>query len=66
MGPKEDRLTISELRRQNIRDNHLTKPAGSKRGDDGHPIKLREARAQCREALERHRMGQPLQLGMIL
>ena len=65
-GTKGNRLTISELRRQNIRDNHLAKPAGAKRGDDGHPIKLREARAQCREALERHRMGLPLQLGMML
>ena len=65
-GTKGNRLTMSALRSQNIRDNHLTRPAGAKRGDDGHPIKLREARAQCREALERHRMGLPMQLGMML
>ena len=38
------------------------KPPGTKRGDDGHPIRLPEARAKCREALERHRRSQPMQL----
>ena len=58
--------TMSALRRQNTRDGHLTKPTGTPRGHDGHPIQLREARAQCREALERHRGGQPMQLGMMM
>ena len=52
---KGNRLTMSALRHQNTRDGHLTKPTGTPRGQDGHPIVLREARAQCREALERHR-----------
>ena len=63
---KGNRLTMSALRRQNTRDGHLTKPTGTPRGQDGHPIQLREARAQCREALERHRRGQPMQLGMLI
>ena len=63
-GAKSNRLTMGALRRQNTRDGHLERPPGTKRGDDGHPIQLREARAQCREALERHRRSQPMQLGM--
>ena len=63
---KGNRLTMSALRRQNTRNGYLTKPAGTKRGDDGHPVRLVEARAQCRAAVERHRMGQPMQLGMML
>ena len=65
-GTKGNRLTMGALRRQNTKDGHLTKPPGTKRGDDGHPIRLPEARAKCREALERHRRGQPIQLGMLI
>ena len=63
---KGDRITINELRRQNTKEDRLTKPPRTKRGDDGHPIKLPRARQTCREALERHRVGQPMQLGMML
>ena len=63
---KGNRLTMSALRRQNTRDGHLTKPTGTPRGQDGHPIRLPDARARCREALERHRRGQPMQLGMLI
>ena len=62
---KGDRITINELRRQNTKEDRLTKPPGTKRGDDGHPINLPRARQTCREALERHRVGQPMQLGMM-
>ena len=65
-GAKSNNLTMGALRRQNTKDGHLEKPPGTKRGDDGHPIRLPEARAACREALERHRRGQPMQLGMLL
>ena len=65
-GAKSNKLTMGALRRQNTRDGHLEKPPGTPRSQDGHPIQLREARAQCREALERHRRGQPMQLGMML
>ena len=65
-GAKSNKLTMSALRRQNTREGYLVKPAGTKRGDDGHPIRLPTARQTCREALNRHRRGQPLQLGMIL
>ena len=65
-GAKSNNLTMGALRRQNTKDGHLEKPPGTKRGDDGHPIRLPEARAKCREALERHRRGQPMQLGMML
>ena len=65
-GAKSNNLTMGALRRQNTKDGHLTKPAGTKRGDDGHPIRLPEARAKCREALQRHRRGQPMQLGMLI
>ena len=63
---KGDRITINELRRQNTKEDRLTKPPGIKRGDDGHPINLPRARQTCREALESHRIGQPIQLGIIL
>ena len=63
---KSDRITLIQLRRENARNSHLTKPAGTKRGQDGHPIDLLRARQKCREALERHRQGQPMQLEMIL
>ena len=65
-GAKSNNLTMGALRRQNTKDGHLEKPPGTKRGDDDHPIRLPEARAKCREALERHRRGQPMQLGMLL
>ena len=63
---KSSRITLGQLRRENIRDGHLTRHPGTRRGDDGHPIRLPEARQQCRAALERHRAGQPLQPGMAL
>ena len=63
---KGNRLTMGALRRQNTKDGHRERPPGTKRGDDGHPIRLPEARARCRNALERHRRGQPMQLGMML
>ena len=65
-GAKSNNLTMGALRRQNTKDGHLERPPGTKRGDDGHPIRLPEARAKCREALERHRRGQPMQLRMML
>ena len=58
---KSDRITLIQLRREKARDGHLTKPAGTKRGQDGHPIDLPSARQKCREALERHRQGQALE-----
>ena len=65
-GAKSNNLTMGALRRQNTKEGHLEKPPGTKRGDDGHPIRLPEARAACREALERYRRGQPMQLSMML
>ena len=65
-GAKSNNLTMGALRRQNTKDGHLTKPPGTKRGDDGHPIRLPEVRAKCRDALERHRRGQPMQLAMLI
>ena len=61
-GTKGNRLTMSALRRQNTKDGHLTKPAGTPRSQDGHPLGLPTARQNCREALERHHQGQPMQL----
>ncbi len=63
---KSDRITLIQLRRDNAQNGYLTKPAGAKRGQDGHPIDLPTARARCRAALDRHRAGQPLQTGMML
>ena len=63
---KSDRITLIQLRRENAQKGYLTKPAGTKRGQDGHPIDLPTARARCREALERQRAGQPLQTKMML
>ena len=63
---KSDRITLIQLRRENAKNGYLTKPAGTKRGQDGHPIDLPRARQKCREALERHRIGQPMQMGMML
>ena len=63
---KGNRLTMSALRSRNAKMDRLTKPPGTKPRDDGHPINLPYARAQCRDALERHRMGLPMQLGMML
>ena len=60
---KSNRLTMSALRRENTRDGHLTRPAGTRRGDDGHPIKLLQARQVCREELERVKARLPLRLG---
>ena len=51
-GTKSNNLTMGALRRQNTKDGHLEKPPGTKRGDDGHPIRLPDARARCLEALE--------------
>ena len=63
---KGNRLTMSALRRQNTKDGHLTRPPRTRRGNDGHSIRLVKARAQCRAALERHRMGQPTHLGILI
>ena len=63
---KSNRITISQLRRQNTKDGHLTRPAGTPRGQDGHPINLPTARQNCREALERLRRDQPLQVAMLM
>ena len=63
---KSNRITISELRRRNTKEGHLTKPAGTARGQDGHPINLPTARQNCREALERLRRDQPLQVAMLM
>ena len=63
---KSDRITLIQLRRENAQNSYPTKPAGTKRGQDGHPIDLPRARQKCREALERHRIGQPMQIGMML
>ena len=63
---KSNRITISELRRRNTKEGHLTKPSGTPRGQDGHPINLPTARQNCRDALERHQTGQPLQIAMLL
>ena len=41
-------------------------PMGTRRGDDGHPVKLPQARQQCREELERVRMGMPPRTGRLL
>lgn len=63
---KSNRITISELRYRNTKEGHLTKPAGTPRGQDGHQINLPAARQNCRDALERHRIGRPLQIRMML
>ena len=63
---KSNRITISELRRRNTKEGHLTKPTGTPRGQDGHPINLLIARQNCREALERHRRNQPLQMALMM
>ena len=63
---KSSQITMGQLRRENTGNGHLTTPPGTRRGDDGHPIRLLEARQQCRAALERHRAGQPLKLGTAL
>ena len=63
---KSNRITMSQLRRENTKSGHLTKPPGTPRGQDGHPINLPKTRQTCREALERHKKGQPMQLGMII
>ena len=63
---KSDRITLIQLRRENAQNSYLTKPVGTKRDQNGHPIDLPSARQKCREALERHRQGQPMQLGMML
>ena len=55
---KSDRITLIQLRRENAQNGYLTKPAGIKRGQDGHPIDLPNAQQKCREALEMHRQGQ--------
>ena len=62
----QQRITISELRRRNTNEGHLTKPSGTPRGQDEHPINLPVAKENCREALEMHRMNQPLQMAMLL
>ena len=61
---KSDRITLIQLRRENAQNSYLTKPVGTKRGQDGHPIDLPSARQKCREALERHHQGQPIQIGL--
>ena len=61
---KSDQITLIQLRRNNTQNGYLTKPAGTKRGQDGHPIDLPSARQKCREALERHHQGQPMQIEM--
>ena len=63
---KSNKLTLGALRRENIKQGHLTKPPGTKRGQDGHPINLPQARQLCRDALNRHKAGQPLQPEMML
>ena len=63
---KSNRITISGLRQQNTKEGHLTKPAGTPRSQDGHPINLLTARQNCREALERLRRDQPLQVAMLM
>ena len=54
---KANRITLIQLRRENARSGYLTKPAGSRRSQDDHPIDLLQTRQKCREALERHRAG---------
>ena len=56
---KSDRITLIQLRRENAQNSYLTKP-----GQDGRPIDLPRARQTCREALERHHQGQPMQIEM--
>ena len=51
---------------QNIRDGYLIRPPGTKRGNDRHPINLKDTGARCREALEHHRQGRSLQMGMMI
>ena len=63
---KSNRLTMSALRRENTRNGHLTRPPGTRRGDNGNPINLPQARQQCREELERVRMGMPPRTGRLL
>ena len=63
---KSRRITLGQLRRQNAKENYLIRPPGTRRSDDGHPINLPQARQICREAMERHRRGMPLQIGMML
>ena len=55
---KSNKLTLDALRRENIRQGHLTKSLGTKQGQDRHTINLHDA--QCREAMEQ---PAPLQLG---
>ena len=55
---KSNKLTLGALRRENLKQDHLTKPQGTPRGQDGHVINLPMARQTCREALENHRQGQ--------
>ena len=62
---KSNKMTMTALRQQNIKQGHLTKPPGTKRGQDGHPINLPQAMQVCSDALNRHKAGQPLQLGMM-
>ena len=63
---KSRRITLGQLRRQNAKEGYLTKPRGTKRGDDGHPINLPTARQICREELEKRRQGIPLQTEMMI
>ena len=37
---KSRRITLGQLRRQNVRDGYLRRPAGARRGDDAHPHQL--------------------------
>ena len=51
---KSNKLTLDDIRRENIPQEHLTKSPGTKQGEGGHTIKpLHDAQAQHREALER-------------
>ena len=63
---KSNKMTITALRRENIRHGHLTKSPGKKQDQDGHPINLTQAMQICSEALNRQKAQQPLQLGMML
>ena len=66
-GPaNQQRITISELRRRNTKEGHMTKPSGTPRGQDGHPVNLPAARQNCRDALKRNQTGQPLQMTLLL
>ena len=63
---KSNKLTLGALRRENLKQNHLTKPKGTPRGQDGHPINLPVARQTYRKELEKHRQGKPMQIEMML